>query len=35
MTTYNRVEGNLLFQSVGNTDTITFEVLTANAAKVA
>ena len=34
MTTYNRVAGNLVFQSVGNTDTVTFEGLTANAATV-
>lgn len=34
MTTYNRVAGNLVFQTVGNTDTITFEGLTANAATV-
>lgn len=34
MTTYNRVAGNLVFQSIGNTDTVTFEGLTANAATV-
>lgn len=34
MTTYNRVAGNLVFQTIGSTDTITFEGLTANAATV-
>jgi len=34
MTTYNRVAGNLVFQTVGSTDTITFEGLAANAATV-
>lgn len=34
MTTYNRVAGNLVFQTVGSTDTVTFEGLTANAATV-
>jgi hypothetical protein len=34
MSIYKRVAGNLVIQTVGATDTVTFEGLTANAATV-
>jgi hypothetical protein len=34
MSTYKRVAGNLVVQTVGATDTVTFQGLTANAATI-